>query len=127
MDNNEPIQREDNPDEKTTPTPCWTDEEFETFLKKELEKDPLSAEYPELFAIAPKLICKWRQRYLGNPTLWKRLFQKDRVIKEFIEPVPILAAVQSLVINGELNDGEKFTIIDLCCGKGYLSMLLSGR
>lgn len=109
----------------TTKSAAWTDEEFESFLRKELEKDPLRKDYPELFATAPKLICKWRQRYQGNPSLWKRLFKADRVVKEFIEAVPIIDAVQRLVINSDLDDGEKFTIIDLACGRGYLSMLLS--
>mmetsp|Transcript_10175 Transcript_10175/g.18348 ORF Transcript_10175/g.18348 Transcript_10175/m.18348 type:complete len:387 (+) Transcript_10175:85-1245(+) len=115
---------EDESNEKSTST-CWTDDEFESFLRKELQKDPLSKEYPDLFAAAPKLICKWRQRYRGNPSLWKRLFQKDRVMKEFIEASPIIDSVQRLVISTELKKGEKFTIIDLACGRGYLSMLLS--
>eukprot|EP00571_Detonula_confervacea_P012981 CAMPEP_0172305634 /NCGR_PEP_ID=MMETSP1058-20130122/6884_1 /TAXON_ID=83371 /ORGANISM="Detonula confervacea, Strain CCMP 353" /LENGTH=357 /DNA_ID=CAMNT_0013017297 /DNA_START=132 /DNA_END=1205 /DNA_ORIENTATION=+ len=122
---NQPIQKDDNSDEKST-SKCWTDEEFESFLRKELEKHPLSKEYPELFATAPKLICKWRQRYQGNPSLWKRLFQKDRVLKEFIESVPVIDAVQRLVVNSELfKNGQKFTIVDLACGRGYLSMFLS--
>lgn len=127
--NNQPSQKQkekekDSSNEKPT-SPNWTDEEFEFFLGKELEKNPLSKEYPALFAIAPKLLCKWRQRYRGNPSLWKRLFQKDRVLKEFIESVPVIDAVQKLVTNAELINGEKFTIIDLACGRGYLSMFLS--
>jgi len=103
----------------------WTDDEFEVFLKQELFNDPLANEYPDLFDIAPKLICKWRQRYRGNKPLWKRLFDKDKVTKEFIEAVPFIVAIQKLVISSELKDGEKYTIIDLACGRGYLSMLLS--
>ena len=121
----------------------WTDDEFETYLHTELMKHPLSTEYPALFDMAPKIICKWRQRYRGNAPLWKRLFQKDRVLKEFIEAVPIIDAVQTLVTNGggvndnndntasRLENGEgkkinnKYTIIDLACGRGYLSMILS--
>lgn len=102
----------------------WTNEQFEEFLHTELQKDPLYAEYSPLFDVAPKCISKWRQRYRGHPSLWKRLFQKDRVIKEFIEAAPIIDAVQRLVENSIEND-EKFTIIDLACGRGYLSMFLS--
>mmetsp|Transcript_18922 Transcript_18922/g.39860 ORF Transcript_18922/g.39860 Transcript_18922/m.39860 type:complete len:357 (+) Transcript_18922:46-1116(+) len=118
--------KEDASNEKPT-SPQWTDEEFENYLRQELEKDPLSKEYPELFATAPKLISKWRQRYQGNPTLWKRLFNKDRVLKEFIEASPIIDSVQRLVLDSDniLKEGEKFTILDLACGRGYLSMLLS--
>ena len=109
----------------TIKSPAWTDEQFEAFLHQELNDHPLSKDYPELFATAPKLICKWRQRYQGNPTLWKRLFNKDKVIKEFVESAPVIAAVEQLVLNADLEEGKKYTIIDLACGKGYLSMLLS--
>lgn len=116
----------DNCSSKTTiKSPAWTDEQFEAFLHQELNDHPLSKDYPELFATAPKLICKWRQRYQGNPKLWKRLFHKDKVIKEFVESAPIIAAVEQLVLNADLEEGKKYTIIDLACGKGYLSMLLS--
>ena len=104
----------------------WTDDEFESFVSSELAGHPLSADYPELFAEAPGLMAKWRRRYDGNPSLWKRLFHKERVMKEFIESVPVIEAVRRLVVGSELKDGERFTIVDLCCGKGYLSMLLSG-
>lgn len=120
----------------------WTDEEFEAHLHTELSRHPLSTDYPTLFQVAPKIICKWRQRYRGNAPLWKRLFQKDRVLKEFIEAVPIIDAVQRLVTTGADTDddttgtdnttyvtnhrnGEKYTILDLACGRGYLSMILS--
>ena len=38
--------------------------------------------------------------------------------------MPVIDAVLKLVEGSEL-ETEKFTILDLCCGKGYLSMLLS--
>ncbi len=116
----------------------WTDDEFETYLHTELSKHPLSTDYPSLFDMAPKIICKWRRRYRGNAPLWKRLFQKDRVLKEFIEAVPIIDSVQTLVTGGRgaIDDNDdtsrlknrennKYTIIDLACGRGYLSMILS--
>jgi hypothetical protein len=113
----------------------WTDIEFEAYLHTELSKHPLSSEYPALFDMAPTIICKWRRRYRGNAPLWKRLFQKERVLKEFIEAVPIIDAVQQLVTEADddadtddtrrLKNGEKYTIIDLACGRGYLSMILS--
>ena len=125
---NQSIQQ-DEPEGKSdapmTPSIGWTDEEFEVFLANELEKNPLRNEYPDLFASAPKIICKWRQRYRGNPSLWQRLFKKDRVIKEFVEAAPFIDAIQRLVVNSELGNEEKFTILDLACGRGYLSMFLS--
>ena len=62
---------------------------------------------------------------LGNPTLWKRVFKKERVIKELIESAPIIAAVKQAVESSSSSTDEQFTIIDLCSGKGYLSMFLS--
>eukprot|EP00985_Skeletonema_marinoi_P029876 scaffold29458_cov153-Skeletonema_marinoi.AAC.1 len=103
----------------------WTDEEFEAFIDTELTKDPLHKDYPELFKRAPKIISLWRQRYEGNAPLWKRLFNKERVLKEFIEAAPFIDAIERLVLSTELKDGEKFRIIDLACGRGYLSMFLS--
>jgi hypothetical protein len=103
----------------------WTDEEFEAFIEKELKKEPLRKEYPGIFEKAPNIISSWRQRYEGNSPLWKRLFHKGKVLKEFIDAAPFIDAIQRLVINTELRNGEKFRIIDLACGRGYLSMFLS--
>ena len=46
-------------------------------------------------------------------------------MKEFIEAAPFIDAIERLVLSTELKDGEKFRIIDLACGRGYLSMFLS--
>ncbi|OEU10173.1 hypothetical protein FRACYDRAFT_159056, partial [Fragilariopsis cylindrus CCMP1102] len=70
-------------------------------------------------------IVKWRQRYHGNPAVWKRIFKKDRVFKELIESVPVLHSVQTFVNNHMNSNNNKITILDLCSGKGYLSMFLS--
>src|SRR6056300_1531145 len=46
-----------------------------------------------------------------------------RTYIELIESAPIIEAVKQVVSNG--SSSEKVTIIDLCSGKGYLSMFLS--
>ena len=112
-------------DAKPAASSVWTDDEFEAYLRGELITHPLASQYPDLFSTAPSLIRKWRERYHGNPALWKRLFAKDRVLKEFVEAAPFVDAIQRLVVGSELQEGEKFTIVDLACGRGYLSMLLS--
>ena len=43
---------------------------------------------------------------------------------ELVESAPIIEAVKQVVSNSSSSD-EKITIIDLCSGKGYLSMFLS--
>ena len=103
----------------------WTDEVFEEFIRQELNKDPLHEQYPEIFDAAPGCITKWRSRYRGDRSTWNRIFEKDRVVKETIEAVPIIDSVQRLVMSSSSTDDKKYTIIDLASGKGYLSMLLS--
>jgi hypothetical protein len=108
-----------------------SDADFQDWLATELQKDPLYKEYPDIFDAAPVCIMNWRRRYRGDPALWNRVFKKERVMKEFIEAVPIIDAVQRLVINNDESKSstssspQKFTIVDLASGRGYLSMLLS--
>eukprot|EP00522_Entomoneis_paludosa_P008795 CAMPEP_0172446910 /NCGR_PEP_ID=MMETSP1065-20121228/6356_1 /TAXON_ID=265537 /ORGANISM="Amphiprora paludosa, Strain CCMP125" /LENGTH=441 /DNA_ID=CAMNT_0013198099 /DNA_START=47 /DNA_END=1372 /DNA_ORIENTATION=- len=120
----------------------FTDETFEAWIAQELiqTNPPVALQYPQVFAMAPTCITHWRRRYHGNRPLWKRLFSKDRVCKEIVEAVPIIDGVLKyverqwdLVYNrsnsegGNAGDMEKkrIVIVDLCSGKGYLSMLLS--
>eukprot|EP00980_Cylindrotheca_fusiformis_P015240 scaffold4238_cov63-Cylindrotheca_fusiformis.AAC.1 len=99
-----------------------TDEEFESWIAAELrlENSQLDKEYPLVFNKIAHCILKWRKRYQGNSTLWNRIFKKDRVVKEAIESVPVIHAVDLWI-----RTNENVTIIDLCSGKGYLSMILS--
>jgi len=52
-------------------------------------------------------------------------------MKELIESAPVIEFVKRAIVESssntqdEDNDSKKFTIIDLCSGKGYLSMFLS--
>ena len=96
----------------------------------------LASEYPDVFRLAPHCIDRWRNRFHGNPALWNRLFSKDRVCKEIVEAVPIVHRVLQFLqrqedarrqeLNSNKNAQKKeITIVDLCSGKGYLSMLLS--
>mmetsp|Transcript_24982 Transcript_24982/g.61507 ORF Transcript_24982/g.61507 Transcript_24982/m.61507 type:complete len:334 (+) Transcript_24982:152-1153(+) len=59
--------------------------------------------------------------------IWKRLFKRDRVVKEVLESIPIIHAIDKYVRSMEQDEGQtnKITILDLCSGKGYLSMILS--
>ena len=102
-----------------------SDEEFEQWLSIELHRaNPEVAElYPDLFKSAPKCITKWRHRYRGDMALWKRIFKKDRVIKEFVEAAPIIDALVKWIDQNE--DPNKITLVNLASGKGYLSMMLS--
>ena len=104
-----------------------SDEEFQNILREQLAENPLSKDYPDLFDKAPGCFVKWRRRYSKSPKLWKRIFQTDRVLKEFCEAVPVLDAVLKMMETDTRLQQEKqqYTIIDLCSGKGYLGMILS--
>jgi len=114
----------------------WTDDEFESHLRCVLSAHPLSSRYPEvLIDAAPRSAAKWRRRYRGNPTLWRRLYDEERVVKELIEAAPVLDSVRRLVAVASTStsttsapasrEGGKYTVVDLACGRGYLSMTLS--
>jgi Methyltransferase domain len=116
----------DRTDERTSENHfSMSDDEFCAYMAAQLQQHPLSKDFPGIFEKAPRCITKWRRRFADNPALWKRLFDKDRVTKEFIEAVPVLDAVVRLIAAKTSNDNKQYTIVDLCSGKGYLSMLLS--
>lgn len=90
----------------------------------EIKDCPGRKTYCQVYEDSAAAITSWRRRYRGNPMLWKRIFKKDRVIKELIESAPIIESVKQVVQSFQDSD-EKVTIVDLCSGKGYLSMFLS--
>jgi len=117
---------------KQHPGVGWTDEKFASWISEELANAPGRNTYPTIFDQAIDAIIKWRQRFRGNPAVWKRIFKKERVLKELIESAPVLHSVQKFVSNYDESAGQTtedgdnmITILDLCSGKGYLSMFLS--
>mmetsp|Transcript_1494 Transcript_1494/g.2228 ORF Transcript_1494/g.2228 Transcript_1494/m.2228 type:complete len:396 (-) Transcript_1494:28-1215(-) len=100
-----------------------SDQEFHTWLQEQVQDAPGRNTYASTYEDSLTAIVNWRKRYRGNPQVWKRIFKKDRVVKELIESAPVIEFVKRAMDNQ--GDDEKFTIIDLCSGKGYLSMFLS--
>ena len=98
---------------------------FAAHLSAELASAPGAELYPDVFADAHEVILTWRRRYAATPQLWRRLYRADRVLKELIEAAPVIAAVRDVVAEASLALDEQFTIVDLCSGKGFLSMFLS--
>ena len=95
---------------------------FSVWLSTRFAEEPGADEYSELFADAHDAVLRWRRRYRGKQRIWKAL-KAERIIKEIVEAAPVLAAACELVANTP--HGEPFTIVDLCSGKGFLSMVLS--
>ncbi|KAK1746231.1 hypothetical protein QTG54_002838, partial [Skeletonema marinoi] len=100
-----------------------SDQEFHSWLQIQVQDAPGRNTYASTYEDSLTAIVNWRKRYRGNPQVWKRIFKKDRVVKELIESAPVIEFVKRAMENQD--DDEKFTIIDLCSGKGYLSMFLS--
>ncbi|KAL9182669.1 hypothetical protein ACHAXT_013321 [Thalassiosira profunda] len=100
-----------------------TDDEFHAWLCEEVSECPGRKTYSRAYEDSVDAIVQWRKRYRGNPQLWKRVFKKERVIKELVESAPIIESVRKVVESS--SEPEKITVVDLCSGKGYLSMFLS--
>lgn len=96
-----------------------TDDEFEAWILEEMKQEnmQLFKQYPNVFERVAWSILQWRRRYHGNIPLWNRIFKKDRVIKEAMESVPVIHAVDQW-----MTGKEDVTIIDLCSGKVRLKM-----
>lgn len=100
-----------------------TDEEFHAWLSQEVANCPGRKTYSSVYEESLNAIVEWRKRYRGNPLLWKRIFKKERIIKELVESAPIIELVKKAIDSSDTK--EKYTVVDLCSGKGYLSMFLS--
>jgi len=91
-----------------------------------LDPEPLRRSYPHVFDLAASAVVSWRSRYRGNPSVWRRIFHADRVIKELVEAAPVIDAALKIVGDDDGSEcGPPFTIVDLASGRGYLSMFLS--
>ena len=99
------------------------EEAFSTWLSECLADAPGADKYADLFADCHDCVLRWRRRYRGNQRLWRSLMKADRVVKEIVEAAPVLAAARDMVLAAPLD--QRFTIVDLCSGKGFLSMILS--
>ena len=93
---------------------------FRAWLDESLNDAPRRDVYGGIYDECADAVVRWRRRYHGNPQLWKRLM-KERLVKELVECAPVIAATRDFVAEQH----ERVTIVDLCSGKGYLSMFLS--
>mmetsp|Transcript_24548 Transcript_24548/g.73679 ORF Transcript_24548/g.73679 Transcript_24548/m.73679 type:complete len:380 (-) Transcript_24548:16-1155(-) len=100
-----------------------SERDFTAWLAAELETAPNRETYADLYAESAAAVVRWRRRFHGNPKLWQRL-AKERLVKEVVECAPVVAATRDFVAARPAG-APPVTIVDLCSGKGYLSMLLS--
>ena len=106
------------------PLQASTDASFAAWLEAELAQAPGATAYGDVYADLVQGVVAWRRRYRGNQALWRRLLRPERLIKEIVETAPVIAAVSDYV-HAQPPGSDPVTIVDLCCGKGYLSMLLA--
>eukprot|EP00873_Tetraselmis_striata_P035638 jgi/Tetstr1/455902/TSEL_042683.t1 len=104
------------------------EEAFAAWLGSELAASRAARAYPELMSMSEAgvggAILRWRRRFRGDATTWKRLWKADRVLKEVDEVAPVLDRALRWV--AERPPGSpRVTLLDLCSGKGYLGMLLA--
>ena len=97
--------------------------EFVAWLAESLRDAPGRAAYPAVFDSLEAIVVRWRRRFRGNPSLWKRLM-KARLLKEIVEIAPVIAATQDF-IGGRAPGDAPVTLVDLASGKGFLAMFLS--
>lgn len=66
---------------------------------------------------------------MNRPSLWARFIKhkrkQTRSLKELNESAPVMQEVLDMIRTSELPDGQKYTIIDLCSGFGFMSMYLA--
>jgi hypothetical protein len=111
---------------RTQDSLAQSDEEFEDWFLKELilSAPQVHELYSDLFLRCAGAVVHWRKRYRDDRTLWLRLFRAEKVVKEVVESIPVISLVEDWMDRHQ-NLEKPVTIIDLCSGKGYLSMLLS--
>ena len=94
------------------------------WIEQELQKLPVSSLYPTLAQNALDILKVWRQRFPKQ--IWIRIFRRDRVLKELNETAPVMDYILKAVKNySKQHDKDQITIVDLCCGFGYMSMFLA--
>ena len=122
---NTTVDDDDHQANKEDNTYGLSDDEFQNWFAERLASHPLMEDYPRIQLLASRAVTQWRQRFRGNIQLWRKLFKGERVVKEIIEGAPVLDATINIVENLPEGNEEKFTLIDLASGRGYISMILS--
>ena len=103
--------------------------DFRVWVQDSMTNSPLYTTdgYASLIDEAIEIICELRERFWENErTTWIRLIKRGKILKEFNEVIPIAYRVRAYVKTVlSSNPSQALTILDLCSGIGYLSILLS--
>jgi len=109
-------------DAASEPKPEDDGEDTIVWAERQLRKLPVGALYPELIAPCVVALSAWRERL--PPKAWRRVWRRERVLKEINECAPVVARALAIVA-AAAEGAPPFTFVDLCSGFGFLAMLLS--
>ena len=106
------------------------DVQFESWVHSELALSPLNQQgFQRLLQRSAAAICSIRSRLLGagEKQVWNRLAKGDRLLKEVNEVVPVVARLLEWLDRQPCSGSgsSPVTVVDLCSGVGYMSLLLS--
>mmetsp|Transcript_138912 Transcript_138912/g.241553 ORF Transcript_138912/g.241553 Transcript_138912/m.241553 type:complete len:448 (-) Transcript_138912:566-1909(-) len=101
--------------------------DFEEWVQKEMYASPLYfSEYRPLIERAAAVVCTLRERFIiQERSLWLRLMKNGRMLKELNEIIPVVARVLAHVDSTDTAKDGPITVLDLCSGVGYMSVLLA--
>lgn len=57
--------------------------------------------------------------------IWQRLDKGNRLVKEMNECIPVVACVVDRIHEASTEDEDNWTVVDLCSGVGYVSIVLA--
>ena len=83
---------------------------------------PVATLHPHEAAAVARIIDGWQQRM--DPQVFARVCKGKRLLKEVQEALVVVHVVKEHVAALAPDDGA-VTVVDLCSGFGYLSMLLA--
>lgn len=72
---------------------------------------------------AVQVVLSLRRRL--DKATWLRLLKGGRMLKEINEVLPVVARLLAYIEELDVEKGQEITIVDLCSGIGYLSILLA--
>lgn len=104
------------------PFPHWQVWKAATRLSEHGISSPSNAPYLNTTVQVVSILRLWGNTWAGNPA-WKSLLNKNSLVHEAEESIVALFHLHEWIQSRQVK--TTVTVVDLCCGKGLFSMLLS--
>ena len=100
---------------------------FPIWAKRLITSSKFYEEKQALLDRVIEILISWKLRFADDPAVCTRIFKRrgKRLLKELEESILVIERTMKAVDQIEIDREKKVTIIDLCSGFGYTSMLLS--